>query len=161
MNLYIIRHAIAEERRADLPDSERTLTEKGRSRFALHTQALERLELEFGVLLHSPWKRAVETALFFQKLAHEMRPTDLLAQSPSEELIDLIARTGTSVAVVGHEPWLSELLAWLVVGAREHGGSFELKKGAVAHLSGEPRPGAMQLRALMQPTLLRIAGSAR
>ena len=33
MDLYVIRHAIAEEGREDLPDAERALTRKGRRRF--------------------------------------------------------------------------------------------------------------------------------
>ena len=63
-------------------------------------------------------------------------------------------RPGETVAVVGHEPWLSELIAWLVVGEPADGDArFRMKKGGVAQLRGTPRPGRMQLRALLPPKL--------
>jgi len=65
---------------------------------------------------------------------------------------------GESLAVVGHEPWLSELIAWLCLGERELGAAFQLKNGGVAWLSGEPVPGGCVLKALWTPRSLRRAG---
>jgi phosphohistidine phosphatase len=62
------------------------------------------------------------------------------------------------VALVGHEPMLSSLAAWLVTGDRRRGAMFEIKKGAALVLDGEPRPGGMRLVASLPPkTLRRIA----
>lgn len=75
-----------------------------------------------------------------------------LAASPHAALFDELA--GDVVSVVGHEPWLSELIALALVG-RSDGARFVLRKGGVAWLDGEPRAGAMSLRALFPPRALR------
>ncbi len=160
MELYIVRHAIAEERRAGRADSERALTEKGARKFERHVRALERLDVRFAEVLHSPWRRAADTAAMLAPL--RVRPPtaiEALAMAPDERLIsELGRREDGPIALVGHEPWLSELVAWLVVGDRDDGEArFEIKKGGVVHLSGVPRPGSMQLVAAMTPKLLRLA----
>jgi phosphohistidine phosphatase len=66
-----------------------------------------------------------------------------------------------SVALVGHEPNLSTLLAYLVAGTEDAFVS-ELKKGAVACIGfeDEPRAGDAVLLWLAQPKLLRAAAGA-
>ncbi len=161
MQLYVIRHAIAEERREGRVDAERALTDKGKARFGRAVLGLRRLDVRFTEILTSPWRRASETADLLAPLS-EREPTALetLAMPPGERLLEELAKSETGTpALVGHEPWLSELIALLVVGDRGDGDPrFELKKGAVAHLVGSPRPGGMRLVALMPPKLLRLAG---
>jgi phosphohistidine phosphatase len=153
MRLALIRHAIAEE---GADDDARPLSKKGRKRFQEEVKALARLELRFERVLHSPKLRAVQTAELLASLAGAgLEVTPLLARAPSEELLGLLR--GDSLAVVGHEPHLSTLLAWLVSGDRALGARVELKKGAVALLEGEPTPGGMQLLALLPPKVLREA----
>jgi phosphohistidine phosphatase len=66
------------------------------------------------------------------------------------------------VAIVGHQPWLSDVLAWLVGAPRDGAEArFPLRKGAVARLEGAPEPGAMSLTALFQPRDLRACARAR
>ena len=36
---------------------------------------------------------------------------------------------GERVALVGHEPWMGELVAWLTTGAPPHGSVFALSAG--------------------------------
>src|SRR5262245_28298361 len=62
MDLVVVRHAIAEERSAGLPDEERALTPRGRRRMRLAVDGLRRLKLRFDRVLHSPLKRAAQTA---------------------------------------------------------------------------------------------------
>jgi len=69
------------------------------------------------------------------------------------------AAAGT-VAVVGHEPWLGELIALLAFGDTRHGEVIPLKKGGIAWLDGDAIPGGAILRALLPPRLLRIAAKA-
>ncbi|MEC7525945.1 MAG: phosphohistidine phosphatase SixA [Myxococcota bacterium] len=155
MDLYVVRHAIAEERRPDLVDAERALTKPGRKRFARCVQTLADLDVRFDRLLHSPWRRAAQTAELMTELTRAVEPSPALAAPPSRALLEAISLTGETVAVVGHEPWLSELVAWMVVGEPSDGDArFRMKKGGVAHLRGTPRPGRMQLRALLPPKLL-------
>jgi phosphohistidine phosphatase len=159
MDLYVVRHAIAEERRPGLLDADRSLTEEGELRFRRQARALRRLDVRFTELLHSPWRRAAQTAALLAELS-ERGPVaiDALAAPPGPALLEALRRDGR-VALVGHAPWLSELVLWLVTSAREDGPArIRIKKGAVAHLSGPPEPGAMRLEALYPPKTLRALG---
>lgn len=162
MDLWLIRHAIAEEASPDVDDARRALTPEGRERFARGVRGLMRVGPRFDLLLHSPLLRAQETAdLLDPLLDGETAVTSALAREPDEELLSDIR--GDVVGLVGHEPWLSQTLSWLVFGWRvyEEQASHslvELKKGAAAHLVGEPRPGAMRLAALYPPAVLRALG---
>jgi phosphohistidine phosphatase len=162
MDLYVIRHAIAQEASEDLPDTERELTRKGRRRFRAIVRGLDALGIELDRVLYSPWKRAAETAHLLGPIIADRRrdalvPTDALTATPNQQLLDLVfahSAAGT-VAVVGHEPWLSELIALLVFGDALKSSAFELKKGGVAQLDGDASPGGMVLTALIPPKLLR------
>jgi phosphohistidine phosphatase len=150
MDLYLIRHAIAEERRPDLDDAERELTDLGRERFRRVVEHLGTMRLRFDAVFHSPWKRAQQTAALLRPVVDgPVRPLESLAESPGPELLEALA--GTSVALVGHEPWMSELLVWLIHGNAHAPFSITFKKGGVAWLRGSPAPGGMSLRALLPP----------
>jgi phosphohistidine phosphatase len=156
MQLYVIRHAIAEAAAAGQDDASRDLTETGARRFRAEVKGLRTLGWTFDRVLTSPWLRAKRTAELLEPLSEE-KPieTALLTDSPSRELLALLAEKSVdSLAVVGHEPWLTELIQWLVL-ADPHRDSLTLKKGGIAWLEGEPVPGAMKLRALIPPKLLR------
>jgi len=159
MELFLFRHAEAEPRTAELPDERRSLTSKGREHFARGTKGLERLGIELDRIYHSPWLRAIESAeLLSLCLDGETVVTPLLAQPPSRELLDLLE--GEQVALVGHEPWLSDLLGWLLFGVRmidseAHSRTLEFGKGGLVWVTGKPEPGAMTLRAFLQPRMLR------
>ena len=60
------------------------------------------------------------------------------------------------MAVVGHEPGLSGLASYLLVGS-DAGVDLELKKGGAAMLSldGDTKPGSALLRWLLTPKVLR------
>ncbi|MCC6333658.1 MAG: phosphohistidine phosphatase SixA [Myxococcales bacterium] len=151
MELFLIRHAIAEDGE---DDDARPLSARGRKRFKEVVGALDALGVRFDRVLHSPKRRAVETAELLAPLVDgELEVTALLKEAPRDKLLGQLH--GGAVAVVGHEPHLSSLLAWLTVGEPEQGRAFVLKKGSVAVLAGEPGPGGMQLLALWSPGALR------
>jgi phosphohistidine phosphatase len=152
--LLLVRHAVAAELEPGQRDEARPLTPEGRARFARAAKGLERLGVELRVLRHSPWLRAVETAdLLVSLVDGETRVDPLLARAPGRELlVSLVAED--HVALVGHEPWLSELLA-LLVGGRRARLPVDFKKGGVAWLDGDPRPGGMRLVAFLPPRVLR------
>ena len=81
--------------------------------------------------------------------------TDALARSPDDGILELL--TGKErVAVVGHEPWMGELCAWLCTGERSLGPAFRFKKAGVAILEGDTLvPGHLELQALLPPRVLR------
>jgi len=151
MELFLIRHASAEDGE---DDDARALSEKGRQRFGQVVRGLDALGVRFDRVLHSPKLRAVQTAELLAPLIDgEVEVTALLAAAPSQRLLKQVA--GEHVALVGHQPWLGELLGLLLAGDARHGAAFELKKGAVARLEGDCAPGAMRLLALLQPGTLR------
>ena len=157
MHLYVIRHAIAVEREAGLPDSERPLSSRGRRRFEGIVRGLGGLRVGFDLVLHSPLLRAEQTARLLEPLNHgEQSSTGLLANAPTGELLALLDRE--HIALVGHEPWASELIAWLVTGERASASSFALKKGGVAWLEGRPQPGGMLLSGFWRPRTLVAIG---
>ena len=156
MELYVIRHGIAEDAGPGQDDAERALTSDGEQKLRRQVKGLRELGWMFERVLTSPWLRAKQTAALLEPLA-ESDPveTELLAASPSRELMTLIAETKAEhVAVVGHEPWLGELVQWLTLGD-PHRDALVLKKGGVVWLSGTPVPGAMKLRALLPPKVIR------
>jgi phosphohistidine phosphatase len=159
MQLFVVRHAIAEDPRTGQDDASRELTKEGRKKLKQVVSGLRALEIRFDRVLTSPWARAAETArLLAPVCADEPIETDLLCQSPRAELLGMIAGSHDTIAVVGHEPWLGELVAWLAFGDTRHGEAIELKKGSVVWLEGNTIPGGLRLRALLPPNVTRSAG---
>ena len=149
MDLFLIRHAITEERRADLRDSDRQLTEKGRARFEAVVESLHRSGFQFDHVYHSPWLRAAQTAELLSPITKgPLIATDELVQAPRPAFFASLE--GKQVACVGHEPWMSDALSLLTTGD-PHGPWLRFKKGGVAWLRGTPHPGEMELRALLPP----------
>jgi phosphohistidine phosphatase len=152
MDVFLVRHAVAEDGE---DDAARPLSRKGARRFAQTARGLVELELPIATVLHSPRLRAMQTAeLLSAPFEAQLRVSAELDGPPSEALLDALTE---GAALVGHEPHLSTLLAWLVTGDQRLARAFELKKGSVAWLSGEPRPGKMVLTALLPPFATRAA----
>lgn len=162
MHLFVIRHAIAEPADPGDDDAARELTVDGVRKFKRSVQGLRELKWTFDRILTSPWRRACQTAELLKPLADgETISTELLCDRPRPELFALVAemsstqQDGHATAVVGHEPWLSELVGWLAFGDPHHGESIEIKKGGVVWLEGTAIPGGMKLRAMLPPKVLR------
>lgn len=156
MQLLVIRHAIAEDAPPGGSDAERALSDAGKAKLRRVVRGLATLDLRFARVLTSPWKRAVQTTRLLAPLcAAAPVVTELLTQPPSSPLLALIGERTGATAVVGHEPWLGELVAWLAFGDARHGDALIIKKAGVVWLDGTPVPGGMQLRAVLPPRLLR------
>lgn len=162
MQLFVIRHAIAEDGGPDVDDAARALTDEGIKKMKQIVRGLRALDIELDRVIVSPWARALETALLLAPVA-EAPPiaTELLCQPPRAELLAMIAEGGAVTAVVGHEPWLGELVAWLAFGDTRRGEAIVLKKGGVVELEGSAVPGGMMLHALHTPRALRRLGRRR
>lgn len=160
MELFLVRHAIAVPRTLTLADEQRPLTPRGRERFARAVSGLQRLGVQLRQVHHSPWLRAVETASLLAPVVRgELLPAKALARPPDASFLDEI--DGTPAALVGHEPWMSQWLALLVNGSQASGVMVAFKKGGVAWLEGQLRPGGMIVRAYLPPKVLRALGGAR
>ena len=160
--LFIIRHAIAHERDASAwpNDDERPLTDKGVHRFRAAARGLARWVDRPNELLSSPLVRARQTATILEEKAGFPAAIELDALRPDVEVTALIGalreRSATRIAIVGHEPSLSQLIAALL-GGRAAGVRVEMKKGAVAHLGFAERveEATGELLALLPPRVLR------
>ncbi|MEN8175799.1 MAG: phosphohistidine phosphatase SixA [Pseudomonadota bacterium] len=164
MHVLIIRHAIAEDpekfARTGRIDAQRPLTAKGRKRMALAARGLRRLT-DIDLMAHSPLARSRQTAdiLNEQYPGTKARNFDALAPGGDpDDVLDWLAylSDGAVVALVGHEPDLSQLIGRLTTGAAR---SFvRLKKGAAVMLEFEGRPAAGGARLLWAwtPGQLRI-----
>ena len=156
MQLYVIRHAIAEDAAPGQDDVTRELTEDGIKKLKQVVRDMRELDMTFDRIVSSPWTRATHTAQLLEPLCDEpIVTTELLCQSPRAELLSVIAEKGEITAVVGHEPWLGELVAWLAFGDTRHGEALQLKKAGIAWLEGSAVPGGMTLRGLIPPSVLR------
>lgn len=157
MELFIVRHAIAEDRRPGGEDDTRALSGIGRRRFKTCVRGMRRLGVRIDRLYHSPLLRAVQTADLMAKLVRdETVVTPLLARAPGSELLE--ALQGERVAVVGHEPWMSELVQLLLVGIDGPRISMAFDKGGMAWLRGEAAPGGMALLGYYDSRALRTMG---
>jgi phosphohistidine phosphatase len=170
VDLYLIRHAIAVDREdwgVDRPDADRPLTPEGIVRFDAAVAGLDRLGVRFDRVLHSPWRRAAETAARLRPLVDGHSAASALLCTPADAVTAraVLAECGGArrVACVGHEPYLSELLHCLLPhGAGAPPMALRWKKGGVAWLDAEtPAPGAFSLRAFLPPSVLRTCASAR
>ena len=152
MDLLLVRHGLADPRSAEVVDSSRRLTKEGRRRFRLSVREMERMRVLPDAVLSSPWHRALETAeLLAETAGVKVASTELLAAAPGDELLAVVGGLGAErTALVGHQPWLGELLALLTVG-QGLDEAFRFKKGGFAWLRGELAPGSMRLRALVPP----------
>jgi len=157
MHLLLVRHAIAVPRNDPAVDHARPLTPEGRRRFIQGVAGMGALGLRVDAVWSSPWTRAIQTAELLGPLVDGPTETlDALAAPPSPELLARLAEApATRLALVGHEPFLSRLLGWLLADDPDLGDQLPLKKGGVAHLEGEPAPGQCALRAHWPPKSLR------
>src|SRR6185295_7379717 len=135
MRLLIIRHATAVPRGTPvIPDDERPLTKQGERRFRRVAEGLARLIKRPDSLLSSPLPRARRTAEIAAKAWGKVEVEDeaALAGGSYDQIATALRRfpAESTVAVVGHEPDLSGLLAKLLGSSR--GERFAFKKGGAA-----------------------------
>ncbi len=161
MNLYIVRHAIAVQRGTpgSEDDSQRPLTDTGRKKMKKIAKGLRQLDLEFDVIVSSPYVRARDTAKI---LAKEFGMKDiafsdnLIPPGNFENLVSEIHEKYdvNNLALVGHEPMLSSLISWLTTGNTEM--RVTLKKGGIAYLVADNlyQDGRATLQWLLTPALM-------
>jgi phosphohistidine phosphatase len=163
MDLYLVRHAVAfSPDPTQWPDDgERPLTPEGEARFRKAARGIRRIVASIDVVLSSPLPRAWRSAELLEEEAGwpapKPEPVLQAGRSPAEgiELMEPHLEVA-SLALVGHEPYLSELASILLTG-RPTSLTMDVKKGGVAHLWLEDglRRGTASLRWLVTPKVLR------
>ena len=148
--LLLWRHADAED---GIPDAARALTKKGLKQAKQVAAWLKPRLPGDCLILASPAKRAQQTAA-----ALDLPYTTERRIGVHADIGDIVAasnwpkRAGT-VIVVGHQPTLGRLAAWLL---SAEPADWTIKKGALWWFSGRARHGDTEtiLRAVVSPDLL-------
>ena len=158
MEIYILRHGIAETAGRGMSDADRALVPEGKKKM----RAVLRIAREVGVapdiILSSPYRRAVETVeLAAEALGYdgEIVRTDALLpnRSPHDAWEEIRThRSEKQVLLSGHEPQLGYLAA-LLLGAPSM--LIDLKKGSLLRIDVDnpsPQPQGV-LRWYLTPAL--------
>ena len=135
MEIYILRHGIAEEARAGQPDAERSLTPEGKKKLRNVLRAAREAGVSPSLILTSPYRRALQTAqLAAEILGYKgdlVRASVLEPGSDPRAVWDEIRvhKDEPQILLAGHEPLFSALTAFLL-GCPEL--QIDFKKGALA-----------------------------
>jgi phosphohistidine phosphatase len=140
MKIYIIRHAIAEDREifalTGKPDSERPLISKGMKKLRKVCSFLKSLESDFDLFFHSPYIRCSQTADILKEFypQSKFKKNPLLIPLASKEKIDRQLKTLNlkTIALIGHEPDLGELVSYLLKESNPQ--NYKFKKSGIAFL---------------------------
>ena len=159
MKLLLIRHAIAVPHGTPgIDDDERPLTGKGRRKFREAARGLARNAGRPDLLLTSPLPRAAETAEIAARAWGRITPTveDALGSGRVDLMLAALSAhaRGATIAMVGHEPSLSSLLARLIASADPERLAFRKGGAALVDLPGDPGDGG-RLVWYVRPRLLR------
>ena len=157
--LFILRHAVAESRENWAPKSERErpLTRKGEKEMFRVAKGMKKLDLDFDLVLSSPFVRAKRTAeiaaevlglerklKFSEKLGADAEPEPFITEARR-----LFGSAG-KVLLVGHEPFLSELISLFVRGDTDV--AIKFKKAGLCKVSLDSiKPGDGILEWLLTP----------
>ena len=159
MRLLIVRHAIAVPHGTpDIPDEERPLTDDGRRKFRKVARGIAKLVRRPDALLTSPHLRARQTAELlaeaWKRVTPEPEPSLATGDFAGLEATLARYRPEQLVAIVGHEPHLSGLLAHLVDARAPERFAFRKGGAALVEFKGALSEGGL-LHWFARPRLFR------
>lgn len=141
MELYLLRHGIADDDSPTGRDEDRPLTPEGRTRLKETLKVVAGTGLTLGAIVTSPYVRARQTAeiakdllgfkddlIFSKSLIPEADPQDLWGEIRNEY------RGSDCVLFASHEPFMSRCTAYLL-GVPEL--MVDFKKGAIVRIDIE------------------------
>ena len=120
MEIYLLRHGVAEDAPAGKPDSDRALTAAGRQKLRRVLARARGANVDPEVILSSPYRRALETAeIAVEALGYRGKVVQIPSLTPDANpratWEEIRARKGeASVLLASHEPLMSSLLAYLL-----------------------------------------------
>jgi phosphohistidine phosphatase len=161
MEIYIVRHGIAEDATRGMPDEKRALTPEGRKKMKDAAAGFAGLKPELNSIFASPLVRAWQTA---EILASPLKldVEEMLELAPgysAGQVLQRLKRTTDlqSVMLVGHQPNCSELASHLL--SNRGMVNVEFKKGAICLIQCESlTSGGGVLLAHYPPSALRSLG---
>ena len=165
MELYLLRHGIAEDRAPSGRDADRRLTEDGKKKLRRVLARAAEAGVNPSLILSSPLKRAIETAEIAADELHgkrEIVQTGALTpdSSPQSVWAEIRGhREQPSILLAGHEPLFSQTVAWMLGSTHA---MVEFKKGGAGadrlrgHRSGAAGRVAVDADAENLPRISRV-----
>jgi phosphohistidine phosphatase len=143
MEIYILRHGIAEDGQAGQADAERVLTVDGRKKLRNVLRTAAAAGIAPSLILTSPYRRAVQTAQLAAEILNykgELLRTKALEPSSAPKSVweeIRVHKDESRILLAGHEPLFSRLTAYLL-----NSGNLQIdfKKGALACIEVERFP---------------------
>jgi phosphohistidine phosphatase len=120
MQVYLLRHGIAEDGHSGLADADRALTPDGRKKLRQVLQTATKAGVEPALILSSPLKRALQTAGIARRVLGykgEIMQTKSLAPGANVEQVWEEIRTHRdqdSLLLTGHNPLFGHLAGYLL-----------------------------------------------
>lgn len=160
MQIYLLRHGIAEDGRPGLRDADRALTPEGMKKLRAVLRLARTAGAQPSLILSSPYRRARETAEIASKeltYAGDILQTHALTPESSPQAVwdeVRVHRGEQALLLAGHEPLFSSLTAHLL-GAPAL--LVDFKKGAIVRIDVESF-GAQPRGVLRWMLTARVAG---
>lgn len=156
MEVYLVRHGIAEDPVFGKDDSLRKLTSEGIERTTKVAKAFRRHFDSVDLILHSPYIRALETAKIFSLEFPEVELKSFCGITPDGEpleVCDFLEKFSKlkRVMVVSHEPFLGFFASYLLTG--NGNASIPFKKAGICAMEWGG-PGASSLLFMASPRIL-------
>ena len=120
MQIYLLRHGIAENAAPGTPDSERALTGEGREKLRRVLARAHAAEVAPSLILSSPYRRVLETAeVAVEMLGYPGKVVKTRAlvpdASPFDAWDEIRKRPGEpAILLASHEPLMSSFAAFLL-----------------------------------------------
>jgi len=135
MEIYILRHGIAEDGQAGQPDDERALTPDGKKKLRNVLKVAASAGVAPALILTSPYRRALQTAQIAAEMLDykgELLRTKALEPGSEPRLVweeIRVHKDEANILLAGHEPLFSRLTAYLLGSPQLQ---VDFKKGALA-----------------------------
>lgn len=137
MELYLLRHGIAEDLRPGIVDADRALTPEGIEKLRLTLEKARGAAVEPALILSSPYRRAWQTAEIAREVLgvkEEIVPEPALVPNGDPRDVWMALRThkhAGSILLASHEPLCGYLMAHLLNSPLLR---VDVKKGALIRI---------------------------
>jgi phosphohistidine phosphatase len=137
MQLYILRHGIAEDGKPGGNDADRALTTEGKKKLREILQVAKKAGVSPTLIISSPYRRAIESAqVAVEVLGYKDKVLETNALIPTSDPKPVweeirVHKSESQLMLVGHEPLLSMLIGYLLAAPSL---SIDLKKGALVRI---------------------------